>query len=76
MVATNIDEPLLLAKNGILFFCPKILADSEYLCFSGAVGENQASKNQKLNYEKTLYFRRRLQKSRPILQYCVLPYSN
>ena len=65
MVATNIDEPLLLGNSCIPFFCPKIHADSEYLCSSGAIGENQASKKQKLNYEKTIYFRRRLQKSRP-----------
>ena len=65
MVATNIDEPLLLGNSGIPLFCPKIHADSEYLCSSGAIGENQASKKQKLVYKRTLYFRRRLQKSGP-----------
>ena len=75
MVATNIDEPLLLAKNGILFFCPKILADSGYLCSSDGMGENQTYTYQKLNYKQTLYFLRRLKKSRPAMHdNCVTVY--
>ena len=38
---------------------------SEYLCSSGAAGENQALKKAKLNSKQTLYFLRRLQKSGP-----------
>ena len=44
MVATNIDEPILLGNSCILFFYTKEIADSEYLGPSGAGGEIRASK--------------------------------